>query len=287
MKWTIPAKTFFIGEYAALADRGSIILTTKPCFELTLSEESPGLYGIHPDSPAGRWWRRAGHANFGLHWFDPYQNCGGLGASSAQFLGAFWASSYLKHQTPTHRAILEAYWQNAWDGQGMRPSGYDVIAQSLSGCVAIERLGGRIECFSWPFDHLAFIIVHTGHKLATHHHLQETTLPKEEVHQLDELVSQAISAFQLVENDQLVDAINQYHHALGVMNRVAPHTQMLITKLETIPGILALKGCGAMGADVMLCITTSESRRAIEMQLVNMNLKILATNDSVSGVGNV
>lgn len=62
MKWRIPTKTFLLGEYAALADLGAILLTTPPCFELTLTE-TPGLDGIHPDSPAGRWWQEAGISN--------------------------------------------------------------------------------------------------------------------------------------------------------------------------------------------------------------------------------
>ncbi len=95
MKWLIPAKTFLLGEYAALAGQSAVLLTTSPCFELSLSKEA-GLHGIHPDSPAGRWWKENAQSEVGLQWHDPYQGCGGLGASSAQFLGAYLASMYLQ-----------------------------------------------------------------------------------------------------------------------------------------------------------------------------------------------
>ena len=49
--WTIPAKTFLMGEYAALAGESALLLTTTPHFELSLTD-NPGLHGIHPDSPA-------------------------------------------------------------------------------------------------------------------------------------------------------------------------------------------------------------------------------------------
>nr|WP_256594408.1 hypothetical protein [Legionella pneumophila] len=57
MKWQIPAKTFLLGEYAAIAGEPAILLTTSPCFTLTLTENAK-LEGIHPESPAGLWWQK-------------------------------------------------------------------------------------------------------------------------------------------------------------------------------------------------------------------------------------
>lgn len=279
MTWAIPAKTFLLGEYSAIADRGAIILTTHPCFELMLSE-TPGLHGIHPDSPAGRWWRLAGHDNLGLHFHDPYHHCGGMGASSAQFLGAYLATSYVSHQTPTHAGLLEAYWQCAWLGQGLRPSGYDVMAQSLSGCVSLNRQAHRCDIFPWPFPDLAFILLHTGLKLATHHHLIETTL-SDDVKLLDAIVTQGQCAFIQSDSQALVDSVTAYHEALMLQHRVTQNTQQLIASCEGLPGLLAMKGCGAMGADVLLFITTVEGAPVIQHHLEGMKLKILATSESV------
>ncbi len=285
MKWRIPAKTFLLGEYAALADLGAIILTTAPCFELTLTD-IPGLDGIHPESPAGRWWHQAGDKQHGLHWYDPLNHCGGMGASSAQFVGAYLATAFLRHSPPIHQEMLAAYWQCAWQGQGLRPSGYDVLAQSLScsqvsdelpACISMHRIDNRLESYPWPFRDLAFIIAHTGHKLATHHHLFDTTLP-EDVARLDALVTTAHRALIKADSRVLVDAVNDYHQALLSMNRVSEYTQQLISNLQGQPGLLAIKGCGAMGADVLICLTTIEDVSVIQNRLREMNLQVLSSS---------
>lgn len=278
MTWRIPAKTFLLGEYAALADLGAIILTTEPYFEVTLTETS-GLDGIHPESPAGRWWRRAGDAHHGLRWHDPLNHCGGMGASSAQFVGAYLATTFLREASPTQHEILDAYWHCAWQGHGVRPSGYDVLAQSLSvnalpACISIHRRDNRQDSYTWPFRDLAFIIAHTGNKLATHRHLSDTTLT-DDVTRLDALVTKAHRALIQVDSQALVDAVNGYHEALTSMNRVSIHTQQLISNLRGQPGLVAIKGCGAMGADVLICLTTTEGYSAVQNGLTDMKLQDL------------
>lgn len=282
MKWRIPAKTFLLGEYAAVANLGAIILTTLPCFEVTLTN-TPGLDGIHPDSPAGRWWHQAGSQNYGLHWHDPLNHCGGMGASSAQFVGAYFAAAFLRGASPIPHEMLEAYWQSAWQGHGLRPSGYDVLAQSLSSlkasdelpaCLSIHRRDNRLERYSWPFRDLVYIIAHTGNKLATHHHLLDTTLP-DDVEHLDVLVSMAHRALIQTDSQAMVDAVNGYHQALMSMNRVSEHTQQLITQLRAAPELLAIKGCGAMGADVLICLTSSKGFSVLQRRLFEMNLHVL------------
>lgn len=285
MEWQIPAKTFLLGEYAALHDGGAIILTTTPCFKISLST-SPGLHGLHPESPAGRWWARAGFSDYGLDWHDPYHGCGGLGASSAQFLGAYFATSYLNQQSPNQAEMLDAYWQCAWNGQGIRPSGYDVIAQSLSGCVHINR--GEHRCWSspWPFDDLGFMLVHTGNKIATHDHLQAMQLTQH-IEPLNQLVRMANRAFELVDGDLLIEAINGYYHALLKMDLVHEETQHLIERFLELDGVLAIKGCGALGADVILMITRRSALPALQHSIQGPKSCLLATDSNLSTAPNV
>lgn len=280
MEWQIPAKTFLLGEYAALVNGGAIILTTAPCFKISLSP-NPGLRGLHPESPAGRWWALAGFSDYGLDWYDPYNGCGGLGASSAQFLGAYFATSYLNQQQPTQAKMLDAYWQCAWNGQGIRPSGYDVIAQSLSGCVHINR--GEHQCWSspWPFDDLAFMLVHTGNKVATHHHLQETQLSNN-IEPLNQLVHTANQAFDSVDGVLLTQAINGYYQTLLKMNLVHEETQHLVEQFLDLDGVLAAKGCGALGADVILLLTTKSALPTVEHHMNGLKLILLATQANLS-----
>jgi mevalonate kinase len=277
--WSIPAKTFLLGEYAALADLGAMIITTNPCFELSLSS-SPGLHGIHPDSPAGLFWEQTQCSDAGLFWHDPFENRGGMGASTAQFLGAYWAACYLENKTPSRTHMLEAYWQFAWSGRGLKPSGYDLIAQSLSACVYLNRSHQQCESFLWNFTDLDFILVHTGHKLPTHHHLLETILPND-VLKLDAIVTLAKQAFTQSNSLDLVSAVNAYYQALLDMELVCLTTQKLVASLKLHPGVLAAKGCGAMGADVVLLLISPNHTRAIAQALLEMKLKILATTSLI------
>ena len=275
-KWIIPAKTFLLGEYAAIAGAPGIVLATSPCFELTLSNK-PGLHGIHPESPAGGWWLKNGQSNIGIQWHDPYQGSGGMGASSAQFLGAYLASKYLQSKKTTQHEMLEAYFEFAWQGEGLRPSGYDVIAQSQAGCVFIDRQNKIYQNLLWPFQNIGFLLLHTKQKLTTHHHLQTMTLPSN-VDQLATIVENGKMAFERIDSQGIVDAVNAYQQHLLHRNLVADHSMHYIETFKKKSGVLAAKGCGAMGADVLLLITRSSEQDALAQSLAGQSWQILASN---------
>ena len=279
MKWYIPAKTFLLGEYAAIAEASAIILTTTPYFELALNHND-SVTGIHPDSPAGVWWRQEQNTHKGLSFHDPYNDKGGLGASSAQFLGSYLASCYLNKTLPDLNTMLAAYYHSSWSGVGLRPSGYDVIAQSQGGCVYINKQNKIVESYQWPFNDLSLFLLHTGVKLATHHHLQATTLPIQ-ISQLSAIVDKAKQAFDQINSEQLLNAINDYHHKLTELNLVAQHSLDFITHLKTTnPEILAIKGCGALGADVLLILTTKNDAPLLKNKLSAQNWSLLATEEN-------
>lgn len=280
MKWSIPAKTFFLGEYAALGGLPAIILTTTPCFELTLTDE-PGLVGVHPDSPAGLFWAKQPVFDKGLHWFDPYYGRGGLGASSAQFVGAYLASLYLKNEHGSQIDMLNHYFQSAWNGLGVRPSGYDVLAQSMQGCVYIHQQTAQYHAYPWPFKDLAFILLHTGEKLATHLHLQAITQPSQ-MTQLAAIVESARIAFESSDSLGVIGAVNSYHQHLLQMNLVASHTLSQIEHLKKHKNVLAIKGCGAMGSDVILILVPADQLSAMCAQLEQDRSTILATSVQVN-----
>lgn len=276
MKWQIPAKTFLLGEYAAVAGASAIILTTYPCFELEL-EYLAETRGIHPDSPAGLWWAKQGYLDYGLIWHDPWQGCGGLGASSAQFLGAFLASCYLSGERPDSFRLLENYYQCAWSGKGLQPSGYDVLAQASQRCVYLNRQHNSWHDYAWPFSDIAFLLVHSGQKLATHTHLQSMSLPTD-IACLTRIVEQAKQAFEEKNSSMLVDAINAYQQQLAACQLTTAHSLSLLEELQSYPDILAAKGCGAMGADVLLLIVPSDALLTQTHYLQHLGLTVLASN---------
>jgi mevalonate kinase len=279
MRWQIPAKTFLLGEYAAVAGGSAIILTTNLRFELSLSEKDI-MEGIHPDSPAGQWWMRHRLPGLGLIWRDPYQGKGGLGASSAQFIGSYLAICYLLKLTPSHGHLLDAYHESSWRGEGLRPSGYDVLAQTQNHCVYINRQNESMQSYQWAFDDIAFLLLHSGQKLETHYHLQHTSLPSS-LGYLSAISDQAREAFATQHSARLIQAINDYHKELVVLNLVAQYSLQVIQAFKEQPDVLAAKGCGALGADVLLLIVP---RASLATKIINVTAQgwdILATSDSL------
>lgn len=276
MKWSIPAKTFLLGEYAALAEASALLLMTAPCFDLTLTTQEK-LAGIHPESPAGLWWLQQ-NLGQGLLWHDPYAGRGGLGASSAQFLASYLAGCFINDTAPDLNKMLGAYYESSWYGKGLRPSGYDVIAQSQQGCVYINKQQKKIKSYDWPFQDLSFFLIHTGVKLATHHHLQDSTLPlPDQIEYLSFLVDEAKQAFEQNDSTKLITVINSYHQKLTELNLVAEHSLKFISEFKKYPEIVAIKGCGALGADVLLLITSTDKSQILANQLKIQNWTILAT----------
>jgi len=279
MRWLIPAKTFFLGEYAAVAGASAMVVTTTPCFSLTLITANGGeLSGLHPSSPAGKWWLSQNISEYGLSWHDPYQGCGGLGASSAAFLGAYLATCQVLKQTPNRETLLEAYYSCAWQQQGLRPSGYDLIAQSQQGCVFLNRQNEAMACYNWPFADLAFILVHTGHKLATHQHLQAASLPKN-IAELSQIVDDAKLAFDNEDSELIIKAVNAYQKQLAIAGLTTLESMKTIQKLQKSSEVLAVKGCGALGSDVLLLLVLARDLHEKEQDLVRQGWRILGTSN--------
>lgn len=273
MKWTIPAKTFFLGEYTALYGGPAIVLTTGPCFQLGLSDSTQST--IHPASPAGKLWEMTQHQTQ-LEWLDPYQGCGGLGASSAQFIGAYLADCYAQDKTPVIDKLLSSYFSCAWNGKGMRPSGYDVIAQGLNECVFIHRQADQVQTYPWVFSDLAFVLIHTNNKMATHEHLQSAQLPNSFT-ELDKIVLQAQQAFVNGDAQELIWAVSAFHRQLLNLNLVAQTTQKLIDNLQQHPQVYAAKGCGALGADIVLALVPAANVEQVRQDFQQQGCRVLAT----------
>lgn len=280
MHWSAPAKTFLVGEYAALKGQSALLLTTTPYFELRSTEE-PGLHGIHPHSPAGRWWAHCNLINQGLVWHDPYQEIGGMGASSAQFLMVYQACAQLQGCSVTQNQLIQDYRQFAAGDAGVPPSGYDVLAQMTQGCVYLNQQTGAYEQYTWPFTDLGFIVVHSQKKLATHDHLQ--TLRVSDIpDQLGELVDYAKTAFLTQTAYHLVEVVKAYHQILYEQGWVAPHSLQLIQRLYQETDALAIKGCGAMGSDVLLLLVRQTQLSQHIAHLLQTGWQILATNTTLT-----
>lgn len=265
----IPAKTFLVGEYSALARGPALLVTTSPAFSLN---ENVSAYQISPNSPAGVWLKTQQPKP--LYWHDPYNEIGGLGASSAQFV-AFFKAYKAKFKL---EEILQAYFACANTQKGINPSGYDIIAQTLNNCVVIDA--SKPTVLAWPFKDIDFLLAHTNNKLATHLHLKILVLPKQ-IAKIQELSLQAINAFRDKNSQQFISYINKFYKALSHDQLVCENTAKLIKSIASVEYILGAKGCGALGADMILFLFETKNKNKVVELAKSKNLLPLATKENI------
>ena len=262
---TIPGKTFLVGEYLALVGGPSLVATTAPRFEAAFTRSAPGEGSLskpfHAESPAGRLWstleREIELSPWHVTFVDPHRGLGGLGASTAQFASVVaFAQSLGAFRSPPADwdSWLRLYRDCAWSGDGLAPSGADLVAQVSGGVVAYDGRTSTARVFAWPFPDLAFTLLRTGRKLATHEHLRKAraeALPETEMR---EISSRAIEAFSACESAAFADSLFAYGDLLAKFGLRAESTGEILRDLRATLGsaVAAAKGCGAMGADVIV-----------------------------------
>lgn len=272
LTFSVPGKTFLVGEYLALDGGPSLILATEPRFVLRASrrrsfEQNPS----HPfafSSPAERLFRRheASFDGWSFKFEDPYEGAGGLGASSAQFLLLYsWLLDVRVGELAAFdwRRLLEEYRLCSWNGEGRPPSGADVVAQAVGGVCEFDGRESAARRLEWRFARLSFTLLRTGVKLATHEHLKNVApAPRELLHST---VEEGQRAFTEGNEDALVAAVDRYARILATAGLTAESTLGLLEVLKTeVKAVRAAKGCGAMGADVILVL--HDRRHAAEIQ---------------------
>lgn len=264
---SIPSKTFLVGEYLALKGGPAILALTNPSFSIDESNH------LHPDCMAARYWfsKTQKKCHWGLK--DPYLGKGGLGASSAEFLLAYYQ---LEGHFENRQHLYETFLAFSDANAAQKPSGYDLIAQTSQGLSVVESFPLRCNSFAWPFVDLGFILIHTGKKLKTYSHLQQT-LDISNWKKMAVASEQAIFALEHQHADAFVGAIHLFGDCLDEAGFVAPHTQLMLESIKKDP-ILAAKGCGAMGADVIFILVEKSRKSALIDKWNQKNLDILATD---------
>lgn len=264
-----PSKTFLVGEYIALSGGPTLILNTLPRFELianiTQTNTPCKQQGIRISSPAGKFLKSFSQQFIGyqLSFKDPHKKAGGFGASSAQFAMVYVMQNIFSKQKKVSfniSALLQQYLQCNLLGNGPAPSGADVIAQILGHISFYYYQQQQIEQFNWPFDKIDFCLIRTGQKIATHQHLAKLDIDTINMSELVDISLQTYQAIQQNHDKQFVTGIQQYGDLLDKLELVAPHTQQMLFQIKQNPHVLATKGCGAMGADVILIIFESQQR---------------------------
>lgn len=258
MEFIIPSKTFLLGEYLALHQGPALLAATSPSFKLScfdnasIDVQSNQLYthDIHPQSPAGRLLADHRHLfkDMTLSFYDPHNGLGGFGASGAQFLGVYQAIQTLNNE-PFNQDHLAMIYRRYHDSG----SGADIITQLYGQITLFKGIDNLPETIDWPFTNLGFMLVRTGFKLHTHDHLKALSydLP---FASMSDLVVQAVCALHQNNELSFIQAIHDYGELLQKHDLLYEPVKPLIQSWQQRDGVVAVKGCGAMGADVLLVL---------------------------------
>lgn len=272
-----PSKTFLLGEYLAMQTGEALIAATGPRFRLqakVVRDKKP--LPFHKDSPAGK--LLAGGANFELTFQDPHEGRGGFGRSTAEFLfGVFirdFRSILLSESSTawTPQAIMKAYRQIFVDAD-FQPSGADLLAQFEGGLAKVDAKRSGIQRMEW-FPGLSFSVFHTGQKLSTHQHLAE--LQEIDTSYLQEVFQSASNALGEGSVSGWVESIKEYRQGLRDLDLEAESTTAFLEKLLKVSPVLAAKGCGAMGADVLVCFHKQDDSSVVRSKARDLGLRFVS-----------
>lgn len=189
--------------------------------------------------------------------------------------------------------LLQVYLAYSWGGVGTAPSGLDVISQYLGGLVfvasplLVANVGGKITpqvvFDKWPLPNCEVYILRTGEKIETHTHL--SSLKHLEVEDLVSLTQSAITALTEHNESEFIWHVREFQLRLEQKELVASHTFQILSHIRMRPEVLACKGCGALGADVIMVLVMKELRSDFEDWIAeNKKVLVAKSDDLCSGL---
>lgn len=245
----VPSKTFLCGEYSVLNEGVGIVVATRPTFNLKISRaSSQGVQGISPHSPAGQWIRAHAHQfrSFALEFVDPYEGKGGMGASTAQFIGVVLAGE----GSLSAQSVWEKY-SETLRSMGQLGSGADLLAQMSGGVSIVNPSQKSVRKMHWPFASRGFSVYKTEIKIPTHSHLKGLELNRSQMLSLNRIAEECVEALETQDWFLFSKAMLDFRRQQFNMNLLDPRIVSLIQTLEVNFPETLIRGCGAMGADTI------------------------------------
>jgi NAD-dependent DNA ligase len=126
---------------------------------------------------------------------------------------------------------------------------------------------------------LGFVLLSTGLKLQTHEHLQN--LKQFETTRMMESLVQIHEAFKNIDEKQLLLGLEEFRSELERQNLVSLETSKKIKSLRH-PAIEFAKGCGALGADVILLIYSLAQKQSLLEYLRQAQYHLVATESDLA-----
>jgi hypothetical protein len=264
--WSAPGKVFLLGEYSVLAEGAALLAAVGPRFRLS-TESFAGAEALqpHPLSPVAR--IRGLELPHGLFFADPWLGAGGFGASTAQVALLALSQGRDLQDAETLRGLWVRYREASTpsDGHTLAPSGADLVAQCRGGVtlfapkysagsfktramgILFEALSGRMELRVLQATHQA------GRKVPTHDHIRTLTqnLPAL-VKALQPIVERGVLALEKGDPEEFGRTLSEYGDRLGSLDLEDGATRRDRIRLAEVPGVLGIKGTGALQADALV-----------------------------------
>ena len=262
------SKVFLIGEYSACQYGRGILICHAPTFKFQLSHTYPQdalMEKVTKEFPVLK--------HYGLQISAPHKDLGGFGQSSATFRAI---ANVLNEWGVIHPTSInewyEWYLQFTWPTKkGLQPSGLDFIAQTVEGCQFIDRDKDMLQPCNWLVEHFGIVIAHMKHKVTTHQHLATISSQNSLFQPLDQYTHNAYHAIQTKNPTDLLHALEQFQTTIRTLGLEHPNTLECIQQLKKLPNILHARGCGALGADVILILTPKDQCQIVAKSIQNMS----------------
>ena len=270
-----PAKTFVLGEYGVLDGGPAILINSAPRFSCRISRNSgsSASFDFPEKSPVGQWFRKNQDIfrNISLNWFDPYKGKGGLGFSSAQF-NILYAYSFLRKKGPLDQVKPLDLWKTycSLEFEGQAPSGADILSQWIGGVCLFEQNPLTVQSITSSLPDLECVMIHTGVRIKTHEHLKQLKLPV--LSELTGLARVGVEAMEQGREGDFIQIVNKYGEVLNQMGFALPEVQKTVQELKSLPETQAVKGCGALSAEVIILFYKKEDGESLKSKISHLDI---------------
>jgi hypothetical protein len=154
-----------------------------------------------------------------------------------------------------------------------------MVAQVLGGIAYFDYSLGKVERMQWPFSDLGFALISTGNKLPTHEHLN--SLGDFSSDELSRAVNEIYLAMAQADSQKFISGLLTFQDCLNKNKLIAESTKQILGILSQLP-LLAAKGCGALGADVVCVIYQLEEEMAVIGGLTALGYQPIATHKELT-----
>lgn len=257
-RFSIPGKIFLLGEYLVLAGGSALIAAIGPRFILKSGDAATEF---HPQSSAGKLLAATrGLRSRGYEFSDPHEGQGGFGASTAQFAlvyGALAEEAGWDLKPQAVRRVYRELLMGAVAEGALPPSGADLIAQWSGGVIKFDAGRDAITLHTQSADWRQLLVfsaaAQPGRKVPTHEHLERLgSLGAELIAALGSLVEQAELALLRQDSAAFGRLLNEYAETLSKQGLELDQARADRLALCELPGVLGVKGTGAMLADTLI-----------------------------------